>query len=296
MFDHILFDNLADSKQFGYAAQVPFFKNRSRLDFKPGLNILVGSNGCGKSTVLKILGETLCATQGGFSTITEDAISNGVDMFGAIRSGEMKDTVGLTVAHDGQPVIYCDPRKTIGLVGGTFDDDFFKQGMAETMSRGSHGQSAMRRLGQALDIVMGQTAFPDKVDHRVNPDRVNDTWQRALKVLEKRLVGTIPAGQPTVLLDEPETNFSLVWQARLWELLTLPHVVQRRQVIVATHSAFALNIPHAHYIEFEPGFRAEAEAALFARFGHGSSSAPSQPRTPKKRASGKKRAASPPGD
>lgn len=288
MFDHIDFAGLAASKQFGYAHKVPFFKGRARLDFKPGLNILIGANGCGKSTVLKILGESMCAIQGGVSTVTEDAIRDGVDMFGAIGGNrEMKDNLGLTVAHDGQPVIFCDPRQTIGLVHGAFDDDFFKQGVAEAMGRGSHGQTSMRRMGLALETVMGDRPLPEKVDYRVTHKHGNDAYSRALAVLEKRLVPTIAAGQPTVLLDEPEINFSLVWQARLWELLSLPHVAARRQVIVATHSAFALNIPHAHYIEFEPGFRAEAEAALKTRFG---AAVPAQKPTARRRAPRKKAA------
>ena len=62
-------------------------------------------------------------------------------------------------------------------------------------------------------------------------------------------------------------NFSLVWQARLWTLLANPQVAERFQVIVASHSAFALGSPHAHYIDLQNGFREEAEQALRDRFG-----------------------------
>jgi hypothetical protein len=59
----------------------------------------------------------------------------------------------------------------------------------------------------------------------------------------------------------------LLWQARLWELLARPDIAQKFQVIVATHSAFALGIAHANYIDFEPGVRAESESILRARLG-----------------------------
>ena len=39
------------------------------------------------------------------------------------------------------------------------------------------------------------------------------------------------------------------------------------QVIVATHSPFALGIVHANYIDFEPEFRPAVEALLRERFG-----------------------------
>lgn len=60
MFDHIALAALPTSPLFGYAKDVPFFKGRARLDFRPGLNILVGLNGSGKSTLLNLLGEAMC--------------------------------------------------------------------------------------------------------------------------------------------------------------------------------------------------------------------------------------------
>ena len=118
MFTRLSFANLAKSEIFGYAAQVPFFQARKRLDFKPGLNILVGPNGSGKSTVLKMLGETLCATQGGVSTITESCVHNTIEL--TPRLGDRSkptDKLGIKVSHDGQTVVYCDPRQTVGMMG-----------------------------------------------------------------------------------------------------------------------------------------------------------------------------------
>lgn len=276
MFSHIALTGLKDSKLFGYAKDVPFFKGRRRIDFKPGLNILVGPNGCGKSTVLKILGESLCATQGGVSAVTETAVHVGVDMMsglalsrdrGKAKKPGMVDKLGLKVAHDGQPVVYCDPRQTVGLRGGAFDDDFFTAGVSEAMGRGSHGQTALRRAQGALGILTGDAPFPASIQRAMKADSVNDMWRQALGILETRFQPTVPLGQASVLLDEPESNYSIQWQARLWSILARPEVAQRYQVIVASHSAFALGIPHAHYLDLVPGFRSEAEQALRARFG-----------------------------
>lgn len=56
MFAHLDLTGLPQSKLFNYAKDVPYFQGRSQVTFQPGLNILVGPNGCGKSTVLNILG------------------------------------------------------------------------------------------------------------------------------------------------------------------------------------------------------------------------------------------------
>lgn len=264
MFAHISLSGLKKSAQFSYAQEVPFFKGRRRLDFKPGLNVLVGPNGCGKSTVLKILAESMCALQGGVSAVTETAVHQGIDM-GRGSTG-MRDKLGLKVAHDGQPVMFCDPRQTVGLLAGAFDDDFFDQGVAETLARGSHGQTALRRMGGALAIVHGKAVFPASVRRTMSASNVNSMWQEALALLDKRLVPTVPRGQASLLLDEPEANYSVQWQARLWEMLAQPVVAKRFQIIVASHSVFAMGIPHANYIDFVPGFRQDVENILRSRF------------------------------
>ncbi len=275
MFSHIDLKKLGDSTLFGYAKDVPFFQGKKKIAFKPGLNVLWGKNGSGKSTILKILGESMCATQGGTSAITENAIHTGIDMLSGLRigrtgtRGDQKDRFGLTVAHDGQGVLFCDPRQTVGLIGGGFDDDFFQEGLTETMAgrRQSHGQAAMRRSTLPLSILQGMAPFPTAIRRTISAKHVNEQWKRALELIEKRLVASIPLGQPTMLLDEPEANFSLDWQARLWTLLANPEMAKKYQIIVASHSAFSLGIAHANYIDLVPDIRLQAEAMLRERFG-----------------------------
>lgn len=272
MFSHIDLKGLASSTQFGYAAGVPFFKDKKKIAFKPGLNILVGPNGSGKSTVLRMLAESTCSFQGGVSAITENAISQGVDMMAGLRlnggAGKHKDKLGLKVHHDGQPVVFSDPRQAVGLDSGAFDDDFFEQGLAEVTAgrRKSHGQLALSRTSMALSVLEDKKRFPKEVLYKVKKANVNSVWVAAIEVLEKRLEASIEKGQSSVLLDEPEANFSLVWQARLWKRLGAKALANDFQIIVATHSAFALGIAHANYIDVVPGFRQEAEAVLRSRF------------------------------
>lgn len=278
MFEKILLANLPNSVQFRYAEDVEFFKGRDEISFKPGLNILVGPNGSGKSTVLKMLGESMCSIQCGLSAVTRDAVQSGVDMMASIgirlrdpkaEIPPMPDKFGLSVLHDGQSAVYCDPRNPMGLSAGAFDEDNLETGIVEAMTarRRSHGELALQRANPALAVLLGKLPFPTEVRYGIKRDHVNEKWQEALDVLERRLVASIPRGQPTVLLDEPEANYSLAWQAKLWSLLAEPSVAERCQVIVASHSAFALGIPHANYIETEPGMRETAEHVLRARFG-----------------------------
>ncbi len=275
MFKTLHLKGLAQSPRYGYAAELAFFKGRRTVEFKPGLNVMFAPNGSGKSTVLSMLGESMCALQGGISALTENAVHEGIDMMVALRNprtGEkkpMRDKFGLHVEHDGQPVLYGDPRKSVGLMGGAFDDDFFEQGITNVLAQGraSSGQNALRKMAPLLAVLKGDAAFPTEIRRTIHAKNVNDLWQQALALLEKRLAPSIERGQPSLLLDEPESGFSLVWQSRLWRALTQPGVAERCQVIVASHSPFALGHPGVNYIDLEPGFREEAEAALRAQFG-----------------------------
>jgi predicted ATPase len=45
-------------------------------------------------------------------------------------------------------------------------------------------------------------------------------------------------------------------------LLGSPEIAARFQIIVATHSPFALMVPHAHIVEMSDGFVAETRKAI----------------------------------
>lgn len=101
--------------------------------------------------------------------------------------------------------------------------------------------------------------FP-KPDDQIAKDlgRFNKVWQERYRIQrERRFEPKIPVGKPTLILDEPENRLSLPLQARFWNLVTHPKVLEKFQIIVATHSLFgvmaAKNVK-ANTIELTPGF------------------------------------------
>ena len=123
-----------------HARNVPFFQNRTSVEFKPGLNILFGGNGSGKSTILTSMARMLHCEQGGRTCVTGDSLYAvyQVPMADpASRHGEKSDTMGdgILPVHDGQCVLYLDPSKAIGLAGGSFDYDFMTEGRQRSCVR-----------------------------------------------------------------------------------------------------------------------------------------------------------------
>ncbi len=268
-----------------WAAKVDYFSRNPVTQFKPGLNILFGGNGSGKSTVLQLLGLHLAAVQGGASVVTQSWIQ---DVLGFSRVCELP----CDVVHDGQPVMFFDARAKEGHIGGSFDDDFFDLGLANTLARGSTGQLGLQRLHRLLSVLAPETppaadpkpapkkrgkaaaktapssavpkagGFPSEVVWKVPRKWLEDSQPAKLALLDGLLAAQRPVGPKTLLLDEPESGFSLPWQDKLWANLLGKVDPEKFQLIVATHSPFALGLPGANYIEMTPGSVMEAKVAI----------------------------------
>lgn len=223
------------------------------FEFKPGLNILWGANGVGKSTVITLLARMFHCEQSGQPVMTRTSTAALTD-YDAVAAA----TAGVETVHDGQGVRYFNPEKQVGVDGGAFDDDFTAEGIINTMFRGSAGQTTMFRFDALLnEIVAGVVPT---LERRVNAGRVNNLWQTRVAAVDRALVGTAPAGPPTVLLDEPDRSCDLQTQRWIWQFLRA--YAADVQFIVASHTVFALRIPDANYIELVPGALGPARQAV----------------------------------
>lgn len=153
----------------------------------------------------------------------------------------------------------------VKIGSGGLDDDFYKDGLLNVISRASTGQTTLRRMDRCLAVLTGKAEPPKKIDWRIKSAIANDVWRAKLKNVENLLAPAISKGQPTVLLDEPESGMSLLWQAALWrKVLASQAVAERCQIICASHSPFCLGIPHAHYIEMEKDYIANCQQEVMA--------------------------------
>jgi len=244
--------------------KVEAFKRRTVFKFKPGLNILWAPNGHGKTTLLLAIARMLHAEQGRNTTITQQSLT---ELFGfgmrSFRRGSDKMTheelaeeefkSGLLPVHDGQSVMYFDPGHAVGLSrgGAAFDEDFFMEGVGSLASRGSAGETTLQRMNGIFAVFLGKAPWPD-IKYTMERRGVNDLWGTRIDVVAEFLKGTIPKGQPTILLDEPDRSLDIPYQFGIWR--ALPRDSKNFQIIVATHSLFALNIPGAHYIDMKKGY------------------------------------------
>lgn len=220
------------------------------FEFKPGLNILWGANGVGKSTIITLLARVFHCAQGGQPTVTQTSVS--------VLELDDGAPTGIEITHDGQGVQHFDAGRVVGVMGGSFDDDFMFAGLLNATFRGSAGETTLMRFTEIFDHII--TGTPAALTRRIHAEDVNSLWRARLKVVDQLLAANAPMGPPTTLLDEPDRSCDLAAQHRLWRFLRT--AASDAQFIVASHAVFALTIPEANYIELVPGTLAPARQAL----------------------------------
>ena len=206
------------------------------ISFKPGINVIFGQNGTGKSTILSMLALSLAAKQGGISKVTHNWMNH-----------SFKE--GYEVSHDGQPALYCDTKTDVGLVGGMagFDDDFFENGLMAAQRKASSGLTTLSRLEPIMDVLLKDKPMPDTIENN-----------------NGKIVGKIQKGQKTILIDEPESGLSYILQSRFMPKIIEGAKRNNIQLIVASHSPFFLGYDddEINLIEMEPNYIIETSLAL----------------------------------
>lgn len=217
-------------------------KGRKKIKFTSGLNVLVGPNGSGKSTILSLMGMLFHCEQGGVQKPTWSSMNK-------VLGDRSRHLIGVKPIHDGKPVIYTSPDKKVGTFGGSFDEDFFMEGVRNTMFRGSSGETTIQRLGLALAVILGHEKAPP-----IDMSRVT----RMSKEVEAFLAGNkkLKKGQrsrPTIILDEPDRSLDMNWQIGFW-VRAAQAARSRAQILVAAHSPMVFFVPKVNIIELEPGY------------------------------------------
>jgi predicted ATPase len=234
-----------------WLSKVPALAKPRKFEFTPGLNILWGENGSGKTTVIKALARYFHCEQSGNPIVTRNSTNELVPRtYDQERSDPKAFLKASVVEHDGQGVRYFDPSVAVGLLGGGFDDDFFFAGINNTLFRGSAGETTMYRFDKlAASVIRNEVP---KIEYKLTEKCVNDLWADRIRIIRKLLTGSGAAGPPTVLLDEPERSFDFPRQLGMWRFIRA--MSTRAQIIVASHSFFGLKLPEAHYIEMGEGY------------------------------------------
>ncbi len=231
-----------------------------RWDLQPGVNVLSGINGVGKSTILR---KTVRQLTAGQDALTRDYSKLGVHL---TFEPEEADTVRFDVIKGmDRPLMSADVLQRVAdshlhteldwqlyqlqrryldyqvnqsnriVQLFTSADPAAQQKAAEIAAEKSHFQDVIdglfRSTGKTIDRQSNEVFF-HHLDERITPYMLSSGEKQMLIIL---LTVLVENRQPTVLLmDEPEVSLHIEWQQQLLE-----HILDlnpNAQIIVTTHS------------------------------------------------------------
>jgi predicted ATPase len=252
----------------GYAAELEALKGRT-FEFSPGYNILFGPNGCGKSSLLNIIGAycMIGYDTGGYSRTAcmgmKFCEGPAPQMFAKLAPSSCEAEVD----WDGTPTFKYDSSAIdpthAGAFMGSADMSFDglttdNEHISIIMNRPSQGQISLRKINIAHQML----GNPPDIFSKKEKFRKESVEARALAYWET----LSKAGPATILFDEPDRSIELKLQMGLFYHM-IPKLALTHQIIVATHNpVVALSPPPgANLIDMTTAAKGEAEWAIFDR-------------------------------
>lgn len=256
----------------GFAADLPALKGRT-FEFKPGINILFGPNGCGKTSLLRILGAYTGqdhgskAFGGGWSKVPRafhfgDKKPNYPDELSEGSPGKCKADVD----WDGTPCFYnsASLSDSMSYSAITWDAKDAPDGLESScgahsiqmmFAHPSEGQLRVSKIKNVYDTMMKPPKWPPE------KDKYNEAFVDYL--------ATKPCkGYMTLLWDEPDRSLDVPNQVAMWTNF-LPQIGNSCQIICATHSFCPLLLtqaPFLNIIDVQEGYLAKAKNELLNVF------------------------------
>lgn len=234
--------------------------HEAEYNFTPGVNIIVGENGCGKSTLFKAIYDYMLANNGIYSSVPDRRL-----LFPRAKLLDGKVPNGMAVKADYKSRLYrlisfqdiCAKQERL------FDHDANLEMFANLQhtSKGEechHGfykmMDIMFRVGRDYDFIKELTEKKKQLGNNI--DGFCDKYIQYYK--ENQIPWN---GKVTMMLDEPDNNLDVINLKHLYDVLTFEH--PEIQVIAIIHNVALIKklleakdkgIIDINFIEMTPGY------------------------------------------
>lgn len=268
MIKSIQYTNLENVPSY-YAAGVKSLTQfiKKPMEFKTGINVILGPNGIGKSTIIRDLAKYFYCYNTGIFELTDSAISEVYDHTlnkDWIYTERLKD--GMTISSDGQ-VCYISSKRFNGNVdvcnrdyGNNMD------GLAEAWNNfhSSSGQTNLRSLNHIWNLIK-------KLDFDTHRKKVITDYKQSNQYKDRHSGITefyhienpdLSPSVPTILMDELDANLDVVNTVYLFKAFEI--LSDRFQIIMSTHSPLLYYIKNVNVIELIPGYYKRCDEELHA--------------------------------
>ncbi len=256
MIHSISFNKISRSR-FEYVKEVDsktinVLRKSKVIKFTKGLNLIIGENGCGKSTLINMLG---------FYTFSNTGVST-------LKTGLNNDSINNFFNHNDIPCdginVTNDYRLKVHKL--VVDDDRDNEDMLSSFEKfGSYFNSINLSEGQKLIYAIHNTfnkMFTDDLlfDHSALSVRVNDVWKNYQDEIKKYIMlNQVNEVEPvfTVLMDEPDRNLDIENVQQIYDILS--NQKENGQMIVSIHNPLLIyslsKLENINIIELTKGYK-----------------------------------------
>ena len=217
--------NRGNKPLLAHAKSLPFLDDP--VKFEEGLNLIVGPNGTGKTTLLQTLARLFFCEQQGYPKF------NGFNDFSNIFN-VMDNKIDFTdlVKHNSFPVFFNHKYHMSSYDEDNFEDSFGSMFVKMRHSSGEFQAYELNKLGQNLKVLKSYLDLAEEFKAKVN-----STYRKKCNVYMKWLKEGITLDKSTkitILLDEPTSNMDIAKRINYWKVLQKLSE-HHYQVIIAVH-------------------------------------------------------------
>lgn len=230
------------STPLNYLPDLLNFKNGKSYEFKEGVNIIVGENGCGKTTLLKLIERYLMVK---YSDCNKGQFNSNINrLFMGFREKSFLDGADVYADYERNTFRLSHANEKMQREALNTFEEF---GTACQQANSSTGEGVAIALSYLFDLIFG-----DKASLEYDYSQFKDNYPQYYEYTQSH---KIKGNEWTILMDEPDRNLDIT---RIDDILgILSFHKENTQIIATIHNPlliYSLSYTDANFIEMTEGY------------------------------------------